>query len=67
MKHYFQDRNIVDLKDFSSQLINISKSKNRFLKEKINNRNYWGLTEWTNGIGFKIAFKDKMNNKKTGC
>lgn len=44
-------RKVDNLKDFSSQLINIAKSKKQFHKEKIVNKNYWGLSEWMNGTG----------------
>lgn len=44
-------REMSNLKDFSSQLNNIGKAKNKFHKDKINNRNLWGLSEWRNGTG----------------
>lgn len=47
-------RDTGSYKDFSSQLNTISKSKNRFHREKINKKFYWGLIEWRNdrGVGF---------------
>ncbi|MDP1843249.1 MAG: hypothetical protein Q8K64_07485 [Sediminibacterium sp.] len=44
-------RELGNLKDFSSQLNSIGKAKSRFHKEKVNNRNYWGLSDWRNGTG----------------
>lgn len=54
-------RKLGELKDFSSQLISISKNKNRFFKVKINNVNFWGLSEWGTGIDFKRVYKAKIN------
>jgi hypothetical protein len=56
-------RKVGELKDFSSQLISISKNKNRFFREKIKNINFWGVSEWNNGIGFKKVYKEKLNKK----
>lgn len=53
-------RVVAELKDFSSQLIALSKLKGRFFREKVNNTNYWGLSEWQNGTSFKYAYLEKM-------
>lgn len=57
---YQKGRKVGELKDFSSQLISIYKIKNHFFKEKIKNVNFWGISEWSNGIGFKKVYKEKI-------